>query len=151
MHTSLIKDFRWYNAKRVFILTNANYVNGAYIFGAEDDLRRTLHLYKDERVLKIPFTYISYFNMCKLTDDVNVTNPSDSTLKIEFKQFGNWFWRDLSKGLPDDSNSLYTLKKDPNWGLYMNVHFHDIRKGDVFIYQKNLHWNEILFDKKLYK
>jgi hypothetical protein len=143
IHKKVVNSFRWQNAKRIFVISQANMFNGAYIFGTEDDLKRTLYL--THKIKNIEFYPISFYNMNLVTDKISIEKINDTTLKCNLKQYGNWFWKNMSVGAVDNNNELFDMQTDKNWGLFIQLSFNDIKEGDVFLYQDGIELKEFKF------
>ena len=143
IHEKVVNSFRWQNAKRIFVISQANMFNGAYIFGTEDDLKRTMYL--THKIKNIDFYPISFYNMNLVTDKISIEKINDTTLKCSLNQYGNWFWKNMSVGAVDNNNELFDMQTDKNWGLFIQVSFNDIKEGDVFLYQDGIELKEFKF------
>ena len=83
---SLVEKFKWYNAKRIYILNQPDNYRGAYMYRSdvgENTLAETIYL-ETGKDLRHSTKFILQYNMMSLSDSMKVEKVSDSTLKVTF-------------------------------------------------------------------
>ncbi len=139
---SLIADYRWPDAKRIFILLNGDNYRGAYMMRdmPESAFAEMLHVQRHIDIADNSYDLLQF----------NVLNPQDScyheivdssTVKITFAQWGNWFWY-KSYGAASYDSTLYKVTID-EWNHSFTAQFKDKQPGDVYIYQAKDKWVEV--------
>ncbi|MBK7037692.1 MAG: hypothetical protein IPH42_15460 [Bacteroidetes bacterium] len=84
---------------------------------------------------------ILHFNMTSLDNGI-ITEIIDSvTLKVNFEQWGNWWWRG-GIGASDYENDLYKVDID-EWSHAYIITFKQKRPEDIFIYQTGDSWQQV--------
>ncbi|HLF64199.1 MAG TPA: hypothetical protein VI603_10615 [Saprospiraceae bacterium] len=79
------------------------------------------------------------YNMTDLTNDFIVTRESGNKIKIEFAQWGNWWWRN-GRGAEKYSNKEYTAWPE---GKYYYVEFKKPLEDAVILYYTPQGWKEV--------
>ena len=103
IYKSYMSSFNEYNARRVFILKRYNGL----------------------------MSEVMHFNQQDPYDGTKVEMKNDSTIRVSFKQFGNWFWHD-GIGASSRENEMYNIELGD--GFY-DVHFKNFNPNtDVMIY-----------------
>ena len=142
INNSLIADFRWPNAKRIFILLNGDDYQGAYMMRdmPESAFAEMLHVQRHIDIDQRSWDLLQF----------NVNSPSDSctheivdsnTIRITLAQWGNWYWY-KSYGASSYDSTLYKVTID-EWSHSFTAQFKHKEPGDVYIYQCRDKWKEI--------
>ena len=139
---SLIADYRWPDARRIFILLNGDNYHGAYMMRdmPESAFAEMLYVQRHIDITHRSWDLLQY----------NVEHPDDSstheiidsnTIKVTFGQWGNWYWY-KSFGAGSYDSTLYKVTID-EWKHSFTAQFKDKQPGDVYIYQSRDKWVEI--------
>ncbi len=141
---SLLQNYRWQDAENVIILNVPDNYNGAYLFriigrksGFKDALT-TIHQQK----IKGKIWEVAQYNMVTPTDGVTVKKTGDQQLKVEFNQWGNWFWRNGVGVGPTHKRSIYTAHFQGNHYL---LDLKNVPPNTIFIYQDGMQWKEFFW------
>jgi hypothetical protein len=144
--SSLIEKFKWDDAPAVYILNTADNYRGAYMFRTCCDtssLSENL-LVREKVDMRDRITEIVYFNMNTPVDSVHVTAISPLEIKLQFAQYGSWFWK-YGIGAPTHRGSNYLFEPD-EWGLSYRLTFDSaLAPGTVLLYQCGDSWRELNF------
>ncbi len=93
---ALLDGFRWYDASEVYVLAYPDNFRGTYMFrdvsGQDAALADALH-YLRGRQPAGPLLEVAQFNMGKPNDGVHVSPLDTRRFRVEFTQWGNWWWR----------------------------------------------------------
>lgn len=139
IHTSLVNTFRWQEAKRIFIIANADNYNGAYMMRdmPQSAFCEMLEVQRDIKIADKTHTLLQY-NILSPSDSCTVSRVDTATLRFEFTQWGNWFWY-KSVGATSYDSLLYKVSID-EWNHSFEATFLDKKEGDVYIYQRKGEW-----------
>lgn len=143
IQTSLIEEFRWSKAPKIFLLNIPDNFNGAYMFRSfepDNSFAETLALrrglYTEDRTIEI-----LEYNMTALTDSVTVEKVSNTDLKVTFAQWGNWWWKH-GKGIGNYSKPEFDVMID-EWSHSYTLHFNSKTRDAVYLYQCGGEWREV--------
>lgn len=139
---NLIADFRWQDAKRIFILLNGDNYHGAYMMRdmPESALAEMLHVQRRIDIADRSYDLLQY-NVNTIADSSYHEILDSNTIKVTFTQWGNWYWY-KSYGAHSYDSTLYKVTID-EWNHSFTAQFKDKRPGDVYIYQAKDKWVEI--------
>ena len=140
IYHSLIADFRWNEADEIYVLNIPDNYCGTYMFrniNHDSALEEVIRLQKRTPINGKVYDILKY-NMVTHKDGVSVSRISENTLKVQFNQWGNWWWRN-GIGATSYSNQKYAVSVE---GQHYNVTFHDVAENAVFIYQDGESWKE---------
>ena len=140
---SLLKNFRWQQAEKIYLLNVPDNFRGAYMFRSfapDNSFAETLALRTGENV-EDKTTEILEYNMTTVADSVSVEKISDTTLKITFAQWGNWWWQN-GKGTNNFSDNQYETTTD-GWSHSYTIQFHQKISNAVYLYQCGGEWREV--------
>jgi hypothetical protein len=138
----LIKEFKWANANRIFILLTPDNVNGAYcvrshsISGFVD----ALHAQRGIDIMN-KTQEIYQYNVVKPTDSISAVWIDSTGIQLTFQQWGNWFWKESFGAAPIVTQN-YTATPD-QWNHAFVFRPINRQPGDVYIYQSGTHWYEV--------
>jgi len=138
---SLLEDFRWQDAENVIILNVPDNYNGLYSFriiGRKSGFKDALRTIGQQK-LKCKIWEVAQYNMIMPTDGVNVKKTGGQQLKVEFNQWGNWFWRNGVGVGAEHKRSIYTARFQGNHYL---LDLKNVPPNTVFIYQDGKEWKE---------
>jgi hypothetical protein len=140
VYYSLLEQFDWYEADHVFLLNLPDNLKGAPMFrdySGKDQAFNSPLKYIRKKAFEGQLHEVVQYNM---TDRVNgVTVQQDSTnLKVEFKQWGNWWWR-RGIGATGVENEWYQFS---NQGHHYMFTPKTIPPNSVYLYQDGLDWKE---------
>ncbi|MCS6934885.1 MAG: hypothetical protein NZM35_07025 [Chitinophagales bacterium] len=139
---SLLQDFRWPNAERVYVLLSPENYNGAVCMRNMPHSTLFEMLYV-QRGIDLRHRIIEAYQW-------NPTSPYDSathsvidsnTLSLKVHTKGGWLWYQTF-GAVDTSNEHFTAKMD-RWYPWYTIRFHQKKPGDVIIYANNKRWVQI--------
>jgi hypothetical protein len=139
---SLVRDFRWPDAPRIFMLMDADMYQGAYCMRSmpNSTLAEMLELHRGIAV-KDSIHEVYQFNMNSPQDSCTYRIVNDSTLEVTLVAPGSWLWKN-SFGAGNIGNKLFSTKIN-EWGMGYTITFKNKREGDVFIYQVKDKWKEV--------
>lgn len=137
----MLQDFKYYDAPEVYLLNLPDNFQGAPMFrdysGEDLAFRDALKYIKRQ-----PYTgrlyEVAQYNMTRLTDGATATVDSTGQIRVEFKQWGNWWWRrgiGMGPGY-DDTDGYEVDSKGHHYFLW--VQQPDTRA--VFLVQDGLEW-----------
>lgn len=139
---SLLNDFRWQNANRVFVLLTPDTYDGAYCMRSmpESSLAEMLFVQRGIDITpKIQEVY--QWNVMSATDSATCEVKDSATLEIKLVGKGGWLWRNSfgAGGFHTDA-----LKAETNqWYPWFTVQFTNKQPGDVYIYASGDHWKQV--------
>jgi hypothetical protein len=141
---SLLYDFRWQAAGRIFVLLTPDNVGGAYCMRSMpgSTLSEMLQVRRGIDVSRKLFE-VYQWNVVSADDSAFCTVVDSSTIKLALIAPGAWFWRN-SFGASSYGTGLFEAELDPHHSAF-TVHFRKRRPDDVFIYAVNDHWQEVRF------
>lgn len=96
-YKKLLRDFRWYDKREIYVLATADNFQGIWMMRTYLDkpaLHYALEL-QQNKPLDIHFHEVAQYNMNSLQDGLTVSVPDTATgvIRVEFDQWGNWWWR----------------------------------------------------------
>lgn len=141
---SLIEDFRWYDRDKVVMMNLPDNFNGVLIFSTIDEPSGFVEALEYNRRKKFEGTmYDGYlYNMMDLADGVNVSQIGPRTLKIEFDQWGNWWYFD-GIGARNYETEFYKIT---NQGHHFEMEIKDAGLDATYIYQDGIKLHEFEFN-----
>ena len=126
-----------------FILGVPDTYKGIYAMRTFDDysgLQMTLK-YRAKHNTSEYMKDVVQFNQNSFEDGLRVHKESDSTLYVEFSQYGCWFWRE-GMGAKDTETPEYKFHME-DWGY--RITFKNRTKNQHIIYPDSLKWKEFVF------
>jgi hypothetical protein len=115
-HWHHIETFPEPKASTVFLLNVPDNYRGTFMFrniGGDSSFEEVYrHIAKSDYAGKMYDVF--QYNMTDLTNDFIVTRESENRIKVEFAQWGNWWWRN-GVGGEKYSNEEYTAWPEGKW------------------------------------
>jgi hypothetical protein len=143
IQASLIEKFKWYDAKKIYLLNIPDNFRGTYMyrsFPPDNYFARTLAL-RDGKNIEERTSEVLEYNMDSISDSVRVEKISNTELKVSFAQPGNWWWRN---GIGADHVIADHFEVKPDEGSYSySLVFKDKLPGSVYLYQCAGNWREV--------
>lgn len=140
LNHSLTTNFKWANARQIYLLNMPDNFRGSYLFRGfppENSFAITMWV-KAHGNFKPVVKEILLYNMNSTSDGVNVQKLSDSTLRVTFNQWGNWWWW---KGVGANSYETddYSVIIDNDSHAY-TISFKRKKADAVYLYQVAGEW-----------
>jgi hypothetical protein len=141
MAFGLVEDFRWYNKNKIYILSNADNVNGAFAFvnWPISAFAENLITYKGKD-LRPNVIEIAQLQHTGLNDSIQIQRVDEKTLLVKALN-GKYFYFE-SFVAKNYENDLLKVNFNDAKNLYIVV-FKKLSSNDVIIYQNGNKWNEI--------
>lgn len=139
-----LDSFNNTGSNKIFVLAIPDNYKGFLEFrryGDESGLEEALQ-YRKKSTYAGRIIEIVQFNQMTLQDGVKVSEVNDSTLHIEFSQYGNWFWRE-GIGASDHETSDFNFDL-MDWGYNVVLRKFD-RNKDIILYPKDGKFSEFHF------
>jgi len=139
----LLDGFRWYDAPAVYLLNLPDNYQGAVLFR---DFSGQGHAFRDalQYIKRKPYEgkiyEVAQYNLAQAGDDVSVSIESARRLKVEFNQWGNWWWR---RGIGMGSGYETETYKVGSQGKFYLLELDSIPEKAVFLYQSGGEWRAI--------
>lgn len=139
-----LDSFNYNGTQKVFVLGIPDNYKGFLEFrryGDESGLEEALQ-YRKKDIYQGKIIEVVQFNQMTMNDGMKVTALNDSTLHVEFNQYGNWFWREgIGASDHETPNFKFHLL---DWGYEVTLRNFD-RKRDIVLYPQNgrfveYHW-----------
>lgn len=126
----------------VYILAKADNFRGAYMYRCRvsfpfAERLRILH----HRDYTAQTEEVYGFNMLSAEDGMEATVLDSTTIKLEFKQWGNWWWRNTLGATNLDTDNYYTTIDE--WGHSFQIHFKRKPKNAIYLYQSGKLWKKV--------
>lgn len=140
IYTRVLSTFRW-DSGTVYILNLPDNYRGTLMFrniGGETALEEVLQFTVD-RGHHLNIYEVMQYNMATPTDGVSVQRLGDSTFRVEFKQWGTWWWRDGIGG----ASYIHERYEVEVHGQFYDVTFNNLRPGDKVVYFDGERWLEV--------
>ena len=138
MHDHLVETFP--NSQRpTFMLNVPENYNGIFMFrniGAESAFTEAMDHFGEAPSGRI--VDVLQYNANRISDGVNVSRVSPDTIKVEFNQWGNWWWRN---GVGASNYSTEEFRVRPAVKYYYFV-VRDLPEGSRLLYYDGSHWAE---------
>ena len=144
VYYSLLEDFRWYDAQHVFLLNLPDNLKGAPMFrdySGEQMAFSSALKYIRGKPFEGKIHEIAQYNMTDTVNGVSVQKDARG-LKVEFKQWGNWWWR----------RGIGATNLENNWYSFINEGHHYLLQvkrrpaSSVFLYQDGLEWKAVKWE-----
>ena len=139
----LEKDYRWQNAKHVYILNLPDNYRGAYMYRSlqPSAFAASFIKYRTPAPDGNRITEVLAYNLNLPTDSVNIQITEKDKLAVTLSAWGIWWWRQ-TMGASSYENNLVEVHPDELNHAY-TVKFKQRQPGDVFLYCANGHWHEV--------
>ncbi len=140
VYMSLAEDFRWYDDDNVIILNLPDNYKGIFMYSIINEptgLKEVLEYRLRKKYDGNMYDGLMY-NLHTKDDGVKVEQTGPSQLKIEFTQWGNWWWRN-GIGASNYENEIFKVTNNGHhYLLDLKVPHEDF----TFIYQLGSKWKE---------
>lgn len=141
MH-NLESTFPEAGTRPIFILAEADNFKGAYMYRCRLDFPFTeVMRIKHKRDYTAQTKEVYGFNMQSKVDKISVNVVDSNTLKVEFEQWGNWWWK-AQAGATNLDNAIYSTTID-DWNHSYLIHFKQKPKNALYLYQSGMEWKEV--------
>lgn len=141
---SLTNEFRWYDREKVINLNLPDNYNGILIYSVIEEPSGFAEVleYNQRKKYKGTMYDVYMYNMMTLQDGVKVEQIGPTELKVEFNQWGNWWFKDgIGAG-----NIETEYFKTRNEGHHYILEIKEPALDATFIYQDGLSLKEFPFD-----
>lgn len=143
VYQRMLNEFEAYDAPAAYLLNLPDNFRGAPMFrdysGKDQAFRDAL-----KHIRQKPYSgqlyEVAQYNMTRLTDGATATIDSTGTLRVEFNQWGNWWWRrgiGMGPGYVTDNYAVDS--KGHHYFLKLKKPAPDA----VFLVQKGLEWTKV--------
>lgn len=139
----LLDDFRWEDAPEIYVLAMPENLKGTPVFkdfSNENLMLRHALKYGRGKEIKGNVFQIANFNLAGPDDGVTVTSDSTNHFKVQFDQWGNWWWRN-GIGTGSYETEKYEFKSLPRGS---EVWVKKPKEGAAFIYSKGSTWQSAI-------
>ena len=141
----LLNDFKWQKNSEVYVLAFPENYKGIPMF--KDFSRQGLALksalkYLDKKNTDGKFYQIAQFNMNFPTDGFTAIVDSTNTIKLEFHEWGSWWWRH-GIGTGDYATEKYDFK---TVGKGCEIKIKNAAADAAFIYSDGDKWKEVFLN-----
>jgi hypothetical protein len=143
VYISLAENFEWYDSEQVYILNLPDNYRGIFMYriiGKESGLPEVLQYRLGKQGIP-KITDIMQYNMVNKKDGVSVQQTGPLSLKVEFNQWGNWWWRNGIGGSSYETND-YTVE---NMGHHYILTLKEMPDNAIFLYQDGPDWKQFHF------
>lgn len=144
MYQSLLADYRWQDAKKVYVLNAPDNYRGMLMFRRYDSdnslitpLRLTQGIEPAGEIIDI-----AQYNPPRITAGATVTQDSTGIIKVKLNQWGDWWWR-KGYGANNYSTDDFSVKFST---IEYQLEFKEPPTDAVFIYQDSLRWKEFIYE-----
>ena len=130
----MLESFPEVSADNVFLLNVPDNFKGTFMFrsiGREAALDECLDMIMDRPVSGKVYEILQY-NMTSVDNDFTTNWESDRALKVEFAQWGNWWWRN-GIGATNYENELYSVT--PSGKSYIVEFKHSLEDAAILLYK----------------
>ena len=146
IYNALIDSYDEYDAPAVFLLNLPENYNGAPMFGDFSDqnlaFQHTL-IYLRRKPYEGSMYDVSQYNMTRPTGGATATMiDSTRALKVEFNQWGNWWWHRGNGMGPGYERPEYRVESHGHHYFFIPK---DIPEGSVFLIQEGAAWKRKTF------
>jgi hypothetical protein len=143
IYRKLLDEFVWYDQKELYILSLADNYEGIWMFRYYEkgsSLADAMKIVK-HRELTTNIHEVTFFNMNTGTDGLSarVLDPTANILRIEFDQWGNWWWL-AGLGAHNYETDEYSVDFKDKW---YDLHLKHPNPDAVYIYQSGDQWKTL--------
>ena len=143
VYHQMLNTFEAYEAPEVYLLNLPDNFQGAPMFrdySGEDLAFRDALKYIKRKPYQGKIFEVAQYNMTRLTDGATAKRDSTGLIRVEFNQWGNWWWRrGIGMGPGYDTDS-YTVNSK---GHHYFLESRKAEQGAVFLFQEALEWKEV--------
>ncbi len=139
----ILKNFRWQDEEKVFLLNLPTLQNGVGVIGAGEpsNFAYHFHIFCND-TLRARVYDVSSYNMTGMWDGAHVTVMDSVTLKVTPNQYGSWWWYE-GFGASDYENEEYRVSFTDNGFSYILQFKKRLSPGSVVLYQVGEGWKEV--------
>jgi hypothetical protein len=140
-YKNLLRDFRWYDKKNVCILASADNYKGIWVVRSYRDkpaLQYGLEL-MHHKPLDMQLTEVAQFNMNNNREGITATTDSTGMIRVEFNQWGNWWWK-FGRGANNVDNEQYKAVFKGKWFEFTPK---NMPPNTTYIYQSGNSWKAV--------
>lgn len=139
---ALMYDFKWQNAKRVFVLLSPDSYCGAYCLRNKPEGTLTEMLYVQRNIDMNGKMIEAYqWNAMSPYDSASCTVIDSHTVEVKLHGHGGWLWY-KSFGATNTENEFFKTTLN-EWYPQYTITFKQKQPGDVFIFANNKHWQQL--------
>lgn len=143
VYQQMLNDFDYYEAPAAYLLNLPDNFQGAPMFrdySGEDLAFRDALKYIKQQPYNGQLYEVAQYNMTRLTDGATATVDSSGTIRVEFNQWGNWWWRrGVGMGPGYDTEGYEVDSKGHHYFFLLKAP----APGAVFLIQEGLEWKEV--------
>jgi hypothetical protein len=143
VYQQMLDGFDYYDAPAAYLLNLPDNFQGAPMFrdySGEDHAFRDALKYIRQQPYNGQIYEVAQYNMTRLTDGATATVDSTGTLRVEFNQWGNWWWRRGIGMGPGYDTEVYEVDSK---GHHYFLTLRQPEQGAVFLIQEGLEWREV--------
>ena len=139
----MLNEFEYYDAPAAYLLNLPDNFQGAPMFrdySGEDHAFRDALKYIKQKPYNGRLYEVGQYNMTRLTDGATATIDRAEVIRVEFNQWGNWWWRrgiGMGPGYATDSYEVDSK------GHHYFLKLKKPAAGAVFLVQKGLEWRAV--------
>lgn len=143
VYQRMLSDFDYYDAPAAYLLNLPDNFQGAPMFrdySGQDHAFRDALKYIKQQPYQGRLYEVAQYNMTRLTDGATATIGPAGTIKVEFNQWGNWWWR---RGIGMGPGYTTEAFKVDSKGHHYFFTLKDTVPGAVYLVQEGLEWGEV--------
>jgi hypothetical protein len=144
IYRKLLREFVWFDKKELYVLSLADNYEGIWMFRNYVEGSALADAFKitEHRDLSIDTREIAFYNMNSSKDGItaSIPDPKDGLIRVQFDQWGNWWWL-YGLGAKDYETSEYSVEFKDNW---YNLRLKNPSPDAVFIYQSGDGWKTLV-------
>lgn len=140
VYNQLLQDFEYPNRPAAFLLNLPDNFKGAPMFrdySGQDRAFQDALKYIKQKPYEGKLYEVAQYNMTRLTDGATATVDSTGTLRVEFNQWGNWWWRRGIGMGPGYNTPVYEVESE---GHHYFLRLREPVPNAVFLVQRGPKW-----------
>lgn len=143
VYHQMLNEFEYYDAPAAYLLNLPDNFQGAPMFrdySGEDHAFRDALKYIKQKPYNGRLYEVGQYNMTRLTDGATATIDRAEVIRVEFNQWGNWWWRrgiGMGPGYATDSYEVDSK------GHHYFLKLKKPAAGAVFLVQEGLEWRAV--------
>jgi len=142
LQQKLETDFKWWNAKHVYLLNVPDNFRGAYMYRNKYPSAFAGSFIKnDYSIPQTDITEVLNYNLNAFEDSVIIEKVNQQQLKVTLSGAGTWWWRNTLGATDYETDEMKVDVDDYNYSYV--VEFKKKVTGDIFLYQANGKWCEV--------
>lgn len=146
IYHKLLDEFVWYDAKELYVLSLADNYQGIWMFRyypKGSALADAFQVVKHRNLSGI-IHETAFFNMNTGHDALSAKVLEGNTLRVEFEQWGNWWWLS-GLGANDYETDDFAIDFQDKW---YDLRLKRLNPEAVYIYQSGDHWKTLEMPKR---